>query len=102
MCLTPSGLVAISNQAYHTPDDAVDNAFIVLIVPATFEEHIYGALAQLTYAENWEPIGSVTPDESANAIMEALFFIDVGYGVILTDTDGAILITECGEFLTIA
>lgn len=36
-----------------------------LLIPANFIPHLLGALGELTEADNWEPDGTLTPEECA-------------------------------------
>lgn len=84
-----------------TPSPSVDNACLVVLLPASLMKHAIGAIAQLAYPDTWEAWGETTPDQAAYAFIDALAAFSVEYGVLLmggdyylTTTDGKLLVAH--------
>jgi len=61
---------------YHTGDTIpTETVCKVIRIPddPTFRRALSGALLELTYPYNWEKVGDLTPDEQAQAFLDALF-----------------------------
>ena len=66
--------MAVISRKFQTPDTApVQTTTLALIVPddPAFRAFLTGQIAELTYAENWEQFGALTPAETAE-IFEAV------------------------------
>ena len=63
-------LAGIPKRGWLTPDELPESAtdFRVIRLPDSqvFQAAVYGALLDLTYAENWEEFGTATPEECAD------------------------------------
>jgi len=66
-------------KAWHTPDSG-DTTVVrgCLEVPTPLLPMVTGALAMLTEAWNWEPVGTMTPAEAAEAATRMLFAFEDG------------------------
>ena len=68
-------------RAWLTIDEPGVETCRVFHIPENFVPHVMGALGELTYADNWEQDGTLTPDECAE-FMGAMWESIRGCGVI--------------------
>lgn len=84
-----------------TPPPSVDNALLVVLLPAELMKDALGSLAQLAYSETWQLFDELTPDEAANAFLDAIALFGVEYGVLLTAGDEILTLQDGKLILTI-
>jgi hypothetical protein len=78
----------MSRPRWITPDTTGDsNIARCLIVPEKLQPAVNWALEQLTFPENWEQVGDLTPQECADAFVEVLsaYYESEDCSIVLTD-----------------